>query len=121
VTAPGTERYVLAFDLGTGGPKVAVVGTSGRIVAHASEPVALHLMAGGGAEQDPAEWWSAVCRAAHRVLAEADVDPGHLIGVGGTAQWSGTVAVDAGGEPLMPAIIWMDSATTRAKPCGGCR
>ena len=56
------EQYVLAVDLGTGGPKVAVVATSGRIVAHAFEPVALHLLDGGGAEQDPSEWWSAICQ-----------------------------------------------------------
>ncbi len=30
-----------------------------------------------------------------------------------TAQWSGTVAVDRGGEPLMNAIIWMDSRGAR--------
>jgi len=108
------EQYVLAFDLGTGGPKVVVVGTSGRIVAHAGEPVALHLFEGGGAEQDPAEWWSAICRAARRAVAEAGIDLGRLIGVGGTAQWSGTVAVGSDGEPLMPAIIWMDSRGNKA-------
>ena len=59
----GGEQYVLAVDLGTGGPKVAVVSTTGRIVAHASEPVTLYLLDGGGAEQDPEEWWSAICTA----------------------------------------------------------
>jgi len=43
---------------------VAVVSTTGRIVAHATEPVALYLLDGGGAEQDPDEWWSAICAAA---------------------------------------------------------
>jgi xylulokinase len=115
------EQFVLAVDLGTGGPKVAVVATTGRIVAHATEPVALHLFEGGGAEQDPEEWWSAICRAATRVLAEAAVPHADLIGVGCTSQWSGTVAVGAHGEPLMPAIIWMDSRGNRAirKVAGG--
>ena len=62
---------MLAVDLGTGGPKVAVVSTTGRIVAHATEPVALHLLDGGGAEQDPDEWWSAICTAARRALDRA--------------------------------------------------
>ena len=110
---------VLAVDLGTGGPKVAVVTETGRIVAHATEPVALHLLDGGGAEQDPEEWWSAICRAAHRALADAG--PVDLIGVGCTAQWSGTVPVDAAGEALMRAIIWMDSRGNTAirKVAGG--
>ncbi len=111
---PGEDHYVLAVDLGTGGPKVAVVSADGRIVAHASEPVALHLLDGGGAEQDPDQWWSAICTAAGRALAQAGVPAERFIGVGCTAQWSGTVAVGAGDKPLMPAVIWMDSRGNKA-------
>lgn len=115
MTVPGSdEEYVLAVDLGTGGPKVAVVGTSGRIVSSASEPVSLFLLEGGGAEQDPGEWWSAICAASRRALAEAAVPEGALIGMGCTAQWSGTVAVGKDGAPLMRAVIWMDSRGNRA-------
>jgi xylulokinase len=122
--APGPqagEQYVLAVDLGTGGPKVAVVSTTGRIVAHATEPVALHLLEGGGAEQDPDEWWTAICAASRRCLADAAVPTRDLIGMGCTAQWSGTVAVGADGSPLMRSIIWMDSRGNKAirKVAGG--
>ncbi len=108
------ERYVLAVDLGTGGPKVAVVASTGRIVAHAFEPIHLHLLDGGGAEQDPGEWWSAICGAAHTAVARSGIAPSDLIGVGCTAQWSGTVAVGPDDLPLMPAVIWMDSRGNRA-------
>jgi len=108
------DQVVLAVDLGTGGPKVAVVASDGTIVAHAVEPVALHLLDGGGAEQDPAEWWSAIRTASQRAVREAAVPPDAFIGVGCTAQWSGTVAVGADGEPLMPAVIWMDSRGNKA-------
>jgi xylulokinase len=107
-------QYVLAIDLGTGGPKVAVVSSTGRIVAHAHEPVTLHLLSGGGAEQDPHQWWTAICTASRRALAQAAVSDEDLIGVGCTAQWSGTVAVGADGAPLMRAIIWMDSRGNHA-------
>ncbi|MHB1710722.1 MAG: xylulokinase [Acidimicrobiales bacterium] len=110
----GDDRYVLAVDLGTGGPKVAVVSTRGRIVSHGFEPVPLHLLDGGGAEQDPADWWSAICSATRRALSGAAIPPSDLIGVGCTAQWSGTVAVGADGTPLMRAIIWMDSRGNKA-------
>jgi xylulokinase len=110
----GHERFVLAVDLGTGGPKVAVVSTGGRIVSHASEPISLHLLDGGGAEQDPDEWWSAIRTAAHRALGQASVPARHLIGMGCTSQWSGTVAVGADDRPVMPAVIWMDSRGNRA-------
>ncbi len=103
------DVFVLAVDLGTGGPKVAVVSPTGKIAASASEPVPLHLLPGGGAEQDPAAWWAAIVAAARRALELSAVDPSSVVGVGCTAQWSGTVAVDESGAPLRPAVIWMDS------------
>jgi len=103
------DTCVLAVDLGTGGPKVAVVSATGRIVAHAFEPVAMSLPAGGGAEQDPERWWSAVVSSSRRALAAGGVAPDRIVGVGCTAQWSGTVAVGGDGEALGPAVIWMDS------------
>ena len=43
------ESHVLAVDLGTGGPKVAVIAATGRIVAHAFEPVGIQLGEDGSA------------------------------------------------------------------------
>ncbi len=103
------RTYVLAVDLGTGGPKVAVVSAQGRIVSHAFEKVPIALSADGGAEQTPQDWWGAIVGAARRALADSAVDPATIVGVGCTAQWSGTVAIDAQGAAIGPAIIWLDS------------
>jgi len=111
-SADGT--FVLAVDLGTGGPKVALVSATGRIAASAFEPVALHLVSGGGAEQDPSAWWGAVVSAARRVITTSTVPVDDIVGVGATAQWSGTVAAAEDGTPLRPAIIWMDSRGSRS-------
>ena len=112
--ASADDTYVLAVDLGTGGPKVALVSATGRIAASAFEPVALRLLPGGGAEQDPADWWSAVVSAARRVVTDGGVTVDRIVGVGCTAQWSGTVAVAEDGTPLRPAVIWMDSRGSSA-------
>ncbi len=127
VTARGTagERsadavFVMAVDLGTGGPKVAVVSPTGRIAASASEPVALHLLPGGAWSRIPPRGgppsWPR--RAGPRLSA---VSPASVVGIGCTAQWSGTVAVDESGAPLRPAVIWMDSrgSTAMKRQMGG--
>jgi xylulokinase len=114
VDVPPAEACVLGVDLGTGGAKAAVVSATGMLVAHAFEPVDLVLTPDGGAEQDPDGWWSAVVLAARRALADSEVPPEQVIGVGCTAQWSGTVAVDADGRALGRAIIWMDSRGSAA-------
>jgi xylulokinase len=101
--------YVLAVDLGTGGPKVAVISAEGRIAAHAFEKVPIALSADGGAEQMPQDWWDAIVAAARRAVADGGVAPENIVGVGCTAQWSGTVAVGADGTAIGPSIIWLDS------------
>jgi xylulokinase len=111
---PADESYVLAVDLGTGGPKVALVAATGRIAASAFEPVPLRLLPGGGAEQDPHAWWSAVVSATRRVVVDGGGPVERIVGVGCTAQWSGTVAMAEDGHPLRPAVIWMDSRGSSA-------
>ena len=103
------QQHVLAIDLGTGGPKAALVTTDGIITAHEFEATELLLLPGGGAEQDPEGWWNAITAAVRRLLAGDHVRPEDIVAVSVTSQWSGTVAVDAEGHHLMNALIWMDS------------
>lgn len=103
------DRFILAIDLGTSGPKVALVSTAGAVVDCEIEETPLYLFPGGGAEQKPAEWWQAIKTATRRLLERGRVPAGDVVALGVTSQWSGTVAVDRNGEPLMNAIIWMDA------------
>lgn len=103
------EQSVLAIDLGSGGPKVAVVSETGKILSHASESVATKFVSGGGAEQDPHEWWRAVSAAVRAALSPSQVDRQKIVGVSCTGQWSVTLPVDRQGQPLGNAVHWMDS------------
>jgi xylulokinase len=109
-----TSPHVLAVDLGTGGPKVAVLAATGRVVAHAFQAVGIDLTDDGGAEQSPQAWWDAIVKSARQALADSGVAPGDVVGLGCTSQWSGTVPVDDGGSAVGPAITWMDSRGARA-------
>ncbi len=103
------EPHILAIDLGTSAVKLALVSARGRIAAFESRSLEVNLVDGGGAEQDPADWWAAIRDGTRALLAAGAVAPERVQAVGIGAQWSGTVAVDAAGEPLHPAILWMDS------------
>jgi xylulokinase len=103
------DQYVLALDLGTGGPKVALVSTSGEVVAHEAERNELFILPGGGAEQSPDDWWNAFAQASRRLLQRGLVPADRVVAISCTTQWSGTVAVDRDGKPLMNAVIWLDS------------
>ena len=102
-------EHILAIDLGTGGPKAALVDRSGHLAGHEFEPTPVELLGEGGAEQDPDAWWAAITTAVQRLLTNADVPIDDIVGVSVTSQWSGTVAVDADGRHVYPAVIWLDS------------
>lgn len=100
--------WVLAVDLGTGGPKTGAVSERGELLAAAHGRVTTRRPPGGGAVQDPEEWWSRITDGVAEVLA-AGVDPGELLGVGITGQWGSTVPVAADGSPAGDCVLWQDT------------
>ena len=103
------QKYILAIDLGTSGPKSALVSTNGEVIDSEFKDVPLYLFPGGGAEQNPDDWWNGIMGTAKQVLAKKLVPAEDIVAVSCTTQWSGTVAVDRDGNHLMNAIIWLDT------------
>src|SRR5262245_4341197 len=106
-------QHALAVDLGTGGPKVALVAVDGTIADREIDRTSLLLGPGGRAEQDPDDWWRSITAAVRGLMARGPVPPEAVSVVCVTSHWSGTVAVDASGNALMNAIMWMDSRGSR--------
>ena len=103
-----TEPHVLTIDLGTSGPKAAVVSRTGRIAGSAQARLALRFTDDGGVEQDPEEVWSTCLDSATRALAASGIDAGDVVAVVPSSQYSSIVPVDAGGRPLADMVLWMD-------------
>lgn len=101
--------YILAIDLGTSGPKAALIDTMGEVVAHEFESTRTFLLPDGGVEEDPNEWWDTIIRIAKRLLKKSGIPGEKILGISSTSQWSCTVAVADNGKPLMNAISWMDA------------
>ncbi len=115
------DKFILSIDLGTSGPKVALFSTQGELLGSEFEETHLTLLENGGAEQSPSEWWTAIDKAVKRLLSRGLAPNKDIVAIATTGQWSGTVAVDEAGKPLLPAIIWMDSrgAPYIREMCGG--
>jgi xylulokinase len=109
-----SEQLILAIDLGTSGPKVALVSTGGAIVADASHETPLTFLPGGGAEQRPDDWWAGIVAATRKVLEQQPARARAVAAVSCTSQYSTTLAVDRDGRPLLNAISWMDTRGARA-------
>lgn len=100
-------QYILAHDLGTSGNKASLFDEKGRLIDSAVIPYAVFYPRKGWAEQDPKEWWRAVCKASKQVLER---NPGiSVAAVAVAGQMMGCLALDQEGEPLGNSIIWSDS------------
>ncbi|MBI4763656.1 MAG: FGGY-family carbohydrate kinase [Deltaproteobacteria bacterium] len=108
------DKYILAIDLGTSGPKTALVSIYGEVLDSEFEGTPVILLPGGGAEQDPEGWWMAIISTAKKLLDKGLVPTEDIAAVSVTTQWSGTVAVDKDGRHLMNGIIWMDCRGSEA-------
>ncbi len=102
------DPWILAVDLGTGGPKLAAVSLDGDLLAHAARPVPTRFSPDGGAVQDPAAWWAGLKAAAGDILATG-ARPDGVVGVGITGQWGSTVPVDEEGLPAGDCLLWADT------------
>jgi xylulokinase len=104
-----SPSYILTIDLGTSGPKVALFDEKANCIDHVFEEVPLLLSEGGGAEQRPSDWTTAIEKSYFELIQKTSIDPKAIAAINCTSQWSGTVAVDKEGKSLMNSIIWMDS------------
>ena len=107
-SAQPAQKYVLAIDSGTGGPKVGLVDLDGNVVGSASGVTPIYFLPNNGAEQDPEEWWSAIVTASRQAIQNARVDKEDIVAISVTGQWGVIVPVDEHGEPLMRAMSWAD-------------
>jgi xylulokinase len=103
------RKYVLAIDLGTGGPKVGLVDQEGQVVCSTRAAVQLVFLPDGGAEHNPADWWTTISACTKKVIKESGVSPSAIIAIGVTSMWSVILPVDENGTPLMNVISWMDT------------
>lgn len=103
-----TGRHLLTIDLGTSGPKVAVVASDGRLVGAARGAVRTDRHADGAVEQDGEAVWATTLDTAAEALRRSAVAPGSIAAVVASAQYSSIVPVAADGTPVGPMITWMD-------------
>jgi xylulokinase len=103
------HKYILAFDHGTSGVKTSIISARGEVVASDFEKTPIYFLPGGGAEQDPQDWWNAALATSKRLVRKGVVPAGDIVAVCVSSTFSSTVAVDKDGNHLGNSLTWMDS------------
>jgi len=101
-------QLLLAHDLGTTGNKATLYDPEGKLLAGSFSGYGTHYGPPGQVEQDPADWWRAVCESTRELIAASGVGPGEIACVSFSGQMMGCLPVGADGRPLRRSIIWAD-------------
>ncbi len=101
----------LGIDASTTATKSLLMCASGEVLGVASPEYTYQTPQPLWSEQHPDLWWQATVTGIRQVLAQTQVDPADVKGVGLTGQMHGLVLLDAAGEVLRPAILWNDQRT----------
>ncbi|MFN2109649.1 MAG: FGGY family carbohydrate kinase, partial [Anaerolineae bacterium] len=106
------KNYVLAHDLGTTGNKATLYDAAGHLVGSAFYGYATEYTHPRWAEQDPEDWWQAVCTSTHHLLEQTGIGDDDVACITFSGQMMAAVPVDENARPLRSAIIWADQRST---------
>lgn len=113
-------KTLLALDNGTQSVRALLFDLEGNLLNRSQiqfDPV-YHSPHPGWAEQDPDYYWRCLAEACQGLWAQG-VDKSRIAGVAVTTQRGTVVCVDREGQPLRPAITWLDQrAVDKLAPMG---
>ncbi len=110
------EGYILTLDCGTQSVRAILFDHSGSIIGKEKiefEPY--FSKEPGWAEQDPDVFWNNCCTACKTLKVKQPEAFKKIIGVTVTTQRDTGVVVDSEGNPLRPAIIWLDQRMAKCE------
>lgn len=100
-------KYIIGIDIGTTGAKTLIFDEQGRRVGHAYRGYSMQNPKPNWVEQDPGDWWQALVDTVREATGKIK-DPGNVAAVSISSQGGSLVTLDKAGNPLIPAISWMD-------------
>ncbi|MFP3155562.1 xylulokinase [Lachnospiraceae bacterium ZAX-1] len=106
-------KYLLGIDLGTSACKIAVFSREGEIIATAAKDYRVYYPREHWAEQNPDEWWIAICEGIKEALLHAKINAKEIAGIGVDGQSWSSVAIDKTGNVLVNTPIWMDTRASK--------
>jgi xylulokinase len=107
------DPLILGIDVGTTSTKAVLADPFGHFFASATHSYSYSTPERGQAEQDPEDWWNAVCVTTRELLATYPEAGSRLRAIGVSGQGVAAVVLAQNRKPLRNAILWID---TRSAP-----
>ncbi|MFK4566334.1 FGGY-family carbohydrate kinase [Enterococcus sp. UD-01] len=100
---------LLGIDIGTSSCKLTAFLTDGTVLVSVTEKYPVYYPEAGWVEQDPNEWWQAVCAATKKILGHQAMADKAIRGIGIDGQGWSMIPIDKDGNVVYNNPIWMDT------------
>lgn len=108
------DPLILAIDNGTQSVRALLFDTRGNLVGKGKQDIEPYFSREPGwAEQHPDYFWEQLGEACKLLWSSTEATPDRVAGVTVTTQRGTVINLDANGQPLRPAIIWLDQRHAR--------
>ena len=103
-----SKKYLLGVDGGTEGLRAGIFDVFGTSLAYASTSYPTQFPAPSWAEQDPNDWWDALGKSVRKAISDSGISVDQIAAMAVDTTCCSVVALDDSGNPVRPALIWMD-------------
>jgi xylulokinase len=108
------KDLLLAFDVGTGSVRAALVAQTGKILAFAAKELDQVVPQFGWSQQSPRLWWEGLVFSIRSVLDRVRHSADRIAGIAGCGQMHGAVLLDSTGELVLEEVpLWNDKRTRK--------
>lgn len=103
-------KYIIAYDLGTGGIKTSLVDVRGEIVSSCFASCETYYPAQNFREQKPEDWWQILIETTRNLLSSTAIDADDIVSAACSGHSLGVVPIDSEDNLLLEFVpIWSDA------------
>lgn len=112
-----TTDYLLAIDNGTQSVRAMVFDSNGQLIAKSKVEIEPYFSTQPGwAEQHADYFWSSLCQACQLLWPQLEFPREQIKALSVTTQRATVIALDKQGQPVCPAISWLDQRQVTSAP-----
>ncbi|WP_124054508.1 xylulokinase [Arcanobacterium ihumii] len=113
--------HLLSYDIGTSGVKTCLyhlIDNKLVTIGSSLREYDLHIFPDGGAEQDPDQWWEALCESTNELKEDYPDQLSKVEGISFCSQMQSLVLVNHEGKALRPSMSYMDQRAEKQRKEG---
>jgi erythritol kinase len=104
-----SRDVIIGIDAGTSVIKSVAFTADGRQLAAHALPNSYETLPGGGSEQEMARTWTDTAATLRGLAGQVPDLANRVAAIGVTGQGDGTWLMDEAGQPVAPALLWLDA------------